>query len=109
MRVVADIGEGSPPGPGTTCVQSRQIMRLRIPALLALALLPVPLPAAPPASDRSTEVVRLECASDLGRREVTLFGNGTVRLREGLRGKEEALGLAELDPAELAGALARLA
>jgi hypothetical protein len=85
-------------------------MRLPIPALLALALLPAPAAlAAPPPSDRSTEIVRLECASDLGRREVTLFGNGTVRLREGLRGKEEAMGLAELDARELAGALARLA
>ncbi len=75
--------------------------------------LPTPEPAPAPsrnASGRSTEIVRLECASDLGRREVTLFGNGTVRLREGLKeDKEQGLGLAELDPDELAGALARLA
>ena len=83
-------------------------MRFRASVFLAL-LLPAPLLAAPRASDRSTEIVRLECSNDLGRREVTLFGNGTVRLREGLRGKEEAMGLAELDAQELAGALARLA
>ncbi len=31
---------------------------------------------------RSTEVVRLNCESEVARREITLFGNGTVRLRE---------------------------
>ncbi|HXO19495.1 MAG TPA: hypothetical protein VOA87_06175 [Thermoanaerobaculia bacterium] len=59
-----------------------------------------------PAS-RSTEVFRLDCANDFGRREVTLFANGTVRLREGPPGKER-VGLAELGPDELGGALRRL-
>jgi len=56
---------------------------------------------------RSLVVLRLECASDLGRRETTLFGNGTVRLRDGLPGEEEMV-LAELDPEALEGVLARL-
>src|SRR5262249_19855434 len=41
-----------------------------------------PLPV-PPSSERSIEVLRLDCASKIGRREVTLFGNGTIRLRDG--------------------------
>ncbi len=64
-------------------------------------------PAAPP-SDRVTEVLRFDCANQLGRREVTLFGNGTIRLRDGPLGKEW-MGLAELAPDELQGTLRRLA
>lgn len=58
-------------------------------------------------SDRSTEIVRHGCESELGRREVTLFGNGTIRLRDGAPG-EEQMGLAELDPGELEAFLNRL-
>jgi hypothetical protein len=87
-------------------------MRRRL-ALASLLVLVVAAPAAlaKPAtqlSDRSTEIVRLDCGSDVGRREVTLFGNGTVRLREGPRGKE-TLGLAELGKSELDAFLRRLA
>ncbi|HSL81869.1 MAG TPA: hypothetical protein VLF66_03785 [Thermoanaerobaculia bacterium] len=57
---------------------------------------------------RSIVVLRFECASDLGRREVTLFGNGTVRLWEGAPGEEE-MSLGELAPEALDGTLARLA
>jgi hypothetical protein len=74
------------------------------------AALPLPQeaqPAAPP-SERLVEVLRLDCASRIGRREVTLFGNGTIRLRDGPIGKEW-MGLAELAPEELAGTLRRLA
>lgn len=53
-------------------------------------------------------VLRYDCASDIGRREVTLFANGTVRLVEGAPGEEE-MDLGELDPVALDGALARLA
>jgi len=63
---------------------------------------------APEVSERSLEVLRLDCASRLGRREVTLFGNGTIRLRDGPIGKEW-MGLAELGPDELQGILRRLA
>lgn len=79
------------------------------------ALLPPPpsaLAAAPAGlsgarDDRSFEVFDFDCTSPLGRRQVTLFANGTVRLREGELGKE-AMGLAELDSDALHGALARL-
>ena len=56
---------------------------------------------------RSTEILRLDCANTLGRREVTLFGNGTIRLREGKPG-EELMGLVELGPAERDAFVARL-
>lgn len=74
------------------------------------AALPLPQEAQPvaPPSERLVEVLRLDCASRLGRREVTLFGNGTIRLRDGPIGKEW-MGLAELAPEELAGTLRRLA
>lgn len=91
-------------------------------ALAALAAItaiwsPAPARAAPLASTpaeptplvsvRSLEILRLDCANRLGRREVTLFGNGTVRLRDGPPGKEW-MGLAELGPDELEGVLRRL-
>jgi hypothetical protein len=75
--------------------------------LVAASLAAAPEPAPPP-SDRLVEVLRLDCASRLGRREVTLFGNGTIRLRDGPIGKEW-MGLAELAPDVLEGTLRRLA
>ena len=56
---------------------------------------------------RSTEVFRLDCANTLGRREVTLFANGTIRLRDGKPG-EELMGLAELGPQEYQAFVERL-
>ena len=52
------------------------------------------------ADDRSTELFRYLCSNDLGRRDVTLFANGTVRLRQGLW-KEQELYLDELLREEL--------
>lgn len=56
---------------------------------------------------RSIELLRWDCYSPLGRRELTLFGNGTLRLREGPPG-QEAMWLHELRPEELDGYRARL-
>jgi hypothetical protein len=56
---------------------------------------------------RSVEIIRLDCANELGRREVTLFANGTIRLREGPEG-EELMGLAEMGPSEVQAFLERL-
>lgn len=70
--------------------------------LLALAA-----PALYARDARSVEVIRLDCASELGRREVTLFANGTIRLLEGLKGKE-LMGLAEVGPSEYQAFLERL-
>ena len=72
--------------------------------LVVLAVLFVP-PAT--ADDRSLEVVRYDCTTDLTRHEVTLFGNGTIRLRDGQIGNEW-MGLTELGPDELHGFLNRL-
>lgn len=57
---------------------------------------------------RGVERVDLDCSSDIGRRQMTLFGNGTVRLRtwEGEAGPRMLL--RELDPGELSGYLNRL-
>ena len=52
-------------------------------------------------------VARLDCWSTLQRRELTLFANGTLRLRAGEPGRE-GMSLAELGPVELEEALARL-
>lgn len=81
--------------------------------LLASVLLQVPEPpsTAPPPpfvpGDRSVELLRYDCRSKIGRREVTLFANGTVRIRDGEPGNE-ALGLAELSVEELEGFFNRL-
>jgi hypothetical protein len=70
-----------------------------------LFFLALPLGAAE--SDRAVELLRYGCANELGHREVTLFLNGTVRLLDGPPGKE-LMGLEELSPEELDGALNRL-
>lgn len=64
--------------------------------------------AAPLGDPRSRIVVRSECRSDLGRREVTLFANGTVRLRDGLYASEQ-MRLGELPPDRLAAFVRRFA
>jgi hypothetical protein len=72
-----------------------------------LLLLLLALPLAARESDRTVEVLRYGCANEVGHREITLFRNGTVRLFDGPPG-EELMGLAELSPEELTGALNRL-
>jgi hypothetical protein len=76
----------------------------RLSSFVLLLALAAPAFAADP---RSTEVLRLDCANTLGRREVTLFGNGTIRLREGKPG-EELMGLSELGTGEYQGFVERL-
>jgi hypothetical protein len=75
--------------------------RLFCAALLLLAALPAR------ADDRSTEVLRYDCVTELARREMTLFANGTIRLRKGQIGNEW-MGLAELSPDKLQAFLNRL-
>jgi hypothetical protein len=77
------------------------LKRLALAALLSLAALPGR------ADDRSTEILRYECRTDVARRETTLFANGTVRMRRGRIG-DEWMGLAELAPDKLQGFLNRL-
>jgi hypothetical protein len=78
-------------------------------SLLAFAVVALALAEpSPPSSAKSQVLLHYECRNDLGRREITLFGNGTVRLREGLK-EDPVMTLGELSPAELEGFLARLA
>lgn len=58
-------------------------------------------------ADRSREVLDYRCENELGKRQVTLFANGTVRLWEGLR-EAPVMTLGELSPDELDGYLRRL-
>lgn len=74
--------------------------------MLALVACAAPLAAEAPAPP--PEVLRLDCASTIGRREVTLFERGTVRLVEGAPGKELSA-LRELGPDELDAFVRRLA
>jgi hypothetical protein len=76
-------------------------------SLLAVAALAVAFAEPPPASAKSQVLVRYECRNELGRREITLFGNGTVRLREGLK-EDPRMTLGELTPDELTAFVARL-
>jgi hypothetical protein len=76
----------------------------RFPLALLLFALAAPASAA---ELRSTEILLLDCANSLGRREVTLFGNGTIRVRDGKAG-EELMGLAELGTAEYQAFIERL-
>ena len=55
----------------------------------------------------STEFYRYECRSDYESFDVTLFGNGTLRLREGPHDRRNLL-LLELDPVQLQDVVARL-
>lgn len=73
-------------------------------ALLALAGAPQ---GGAESDPRSVILVREDCSSTIGRREVTLFANGTVRLREGLPG-QEAMKLGEVGAEEVAAFVRRL-
>lgn len=59
-------------------------------------------------SARSLERLRYDCASEIDRRDLTLFANGTLRLRQGTPGIER-MWLGELGPERLQGYLNRLA
>jgi hypothetical protein len=76
--------------------------RFAVMAILLLAALPAR------GDDRSTEILRYECRTDVARRETTLFANGTIRLRKGQIGNDK-MGLAELAPDKLQGFINRLA
>lgn len=60
-----------------------------------------------PGDLRSAVVLRYDCESEVGRREVTLFANGTVRLWDGPLDEQEMV-LTELAPDALDGYLVRL-
>ena len=80
---------------------SQRARRLALAALLAV-------PTAAAEDPRSVELLRYDCASGIGRRDLTLFANGTLRLREAAPDSEPRMRLAELGRAELDAYLARL-
>ena len=84
--------------------------RPRLALLLPLAAAAVTAPAAPAQErdPRGVELLRYVCASSIGRSDLTLFANGTLRLREDLPDEEPRMRLAELGRSELAAYLARL-
>ncbi len=57
---------------------------------------------------RSGEVVRRDCGNSLGHAEVTLFENGTLRLRQSQKNEEGRFELAELGPDELQAFINRI-
>ena len=81
------------------------------------------LPSEPTLSDRSRELLGLECYSHIGRRQIVLFANGTVRLKESseppsdvdlvgdlgpLVEPQQRMALREMGPEELDDLLRRL-
>jgi hypothetical protein len=68
--------------------------------LFLVALQPPNGPAVAPVDPRSVELVRERCAGGLATRDLTLFLNGTIRLREGAPGQEKIM-LRELGHAEV--------
>lgn len=77
--------------------------------LAAWLLAALPFAALTGQDDRSREAAWLSCVSELGRGEVTLFANGTVRSRRWDEAGRLAMTLAELSPEELTDVLSRLA
>lgn len=77
--------------------------------LLVLSMFSFPLYGAEeqPTNLRSWEVVRRDCRTSISREEVTLFGNGTLRLKSGIEDHEE-MHLAELPPEDVEAFVRRL-
>lgn len=74
---------------------------------LALALLGALVPPSVQAVDPAVELLRRECSNRLGRNEVTLFANGTIRWRE-WQDERMSMRLAELGRDEVEGYVRRL-
>jgi hypothetical protein len=83
---------------------------IRAAARLTWALLAAAAAAAAPDQGpaRTQVILRYDCSSEVGRREITLFANGTVRVRDGLRKETPLMLLGELGPDEMNGFLNRL-
>lgn len=82
-------------------------MRACCPALLLCGLL-AGAAAAQGRDPRSVEILRRDCRSELGRRDITLFGNGTVRLRLWDADGELDMELLDLGPGETEDYVQRL-
>lgn len=76
-------------------------------AVVPLVLVAVVAAASEAPDPRSQEIVRFRCLSGEALSDLTLFGNGTLRLREGPPGEPE-MTLSELDPDSYAAYVRRL-
>lgn len=80
------------PAASASARRGRRAGRLSGVALAFLAIaIALPAPAQPIPTGRGDVLLRRECRSMIARQEVTLFGNGTVRLRSGPLGEERML------------------
>lgn len=77
--------------------------------LSAVAMVSLPLSGAEnePRNLRSWEIVRRDCRTSISRQEVTLFGNGTLRLKTRFEEKDD-MHLAEMPPEDVEAFLRRL-
>jgi hypothetical protein len=82
------------------------VLRLATAALIVVGTAPFAANAAE-LSPKSIELVDHRCVGELAEDDLTLFANGTVRLRGRVAEREEML-LAELEPSELDGFVNRL-
>jgi hypothetical protein len=88
-------------------VSTSSARRLALLCVAALAPAAAVAAAAVERSAKTTELVDHRCAGELSEDALTLFANGTVRLRERVAERETML-LAELDREEIDGFVARL-
>lgn len=82
---------------------------LAVSALIVLSVVSFPLDGAEeePTNLRSWEIVRRDCKTSISREEVTLFGNGTLRLKTRIEDSDE-MHLAELLPEDVEAFVRRL-
>jgi hypothetical protein len=80
---------------------------LSISGVLAMAGLPLVAAEVNPESLRTWEIVRRDCRNSISRQEVTLFGNGTLRLKLRYEDKDE-MHLAEMPPEDVEAFIRRL-
>lgn len=90
-------GRLPPPSPGRSLVGCRFGHSLLVWAWLVVLLAD----SAAALDPRSVELLLVRCESRISRRDITLFGNGTVRLRQGPL-EEQALYLHDLPPESMA-------
>ncbi len=81
---------------------------VRFAAEVAVILVAIAQPGALRAADPSVELLRRDCSSRLGRNEVTLFQNGTIRWRE-WQDEKLSMRLAEVGGEEVSAYVRRLA
>ena len=77
--------------------------------LLAFSVVSFPIHGAEkePTNLRSWEIVRRDCRTSISREEVTLFGNGTLRLKSRIEERDE-MHLAEMPPEDVEAFVRRL-